>query len=551
MENYSNKPPERILPKGTDLLLDPLYNKGTAFTERERKLLNLEGLLPPHTLTLVEQKAKVLETVRSKNTDIEKYIYLMSLQDRNETLFYRLITEEIEEFLPIIYTPTVGQACQEYGIVFRRPRGMYISLKEKGSVKKVLRNWRREDVDVIVITDGERILGLGDLGADGMGIPVGKLSLYTVCSGIHPGRTLPVTIDVGTNNEELLNNPYYFGLREKRTTGKDYDELIDEFMEAASEIFPNVLIQFEDFANQNAYRLLEKYRNNYFMFNDDIQGTGSVVLAGLLTAVSSINSTFRQQRILFYGAGSAALGIAENIIQRMEMAGISNLAAREKVFLFDSRGLVVKGRDHLTPNKEKYAHQMDEANHFYHAVKQVKPTMIIGVSGQPKVFTKEVVEEMARLNEHPVIFALSNPTNKSECSAEEAYKWSDGNAIFASGSPFDPVEYRGKTFYPGQGNNAYIFPGVGLGVVASKSVRVTDEMFIIAAQELAKMVTQEDINKGRMYPSLTNIREISLNIAIAVAEYAFENNLTQVPIPDSISKMLKDVIYEPEYKSYI
>ncbi len=551
MENNKQNTPEKIILKGTDLLLDPIYNKGTAFTQEERKLLNLEGLLPPHTLTLEEQKTKILGTVRSKNTDIEKYIYLMSLQDRNETLFYRLLTEEIEEFMPIIYTPTVGQACQEYGIVFRRPRGMYISLKEKGSIKRILRNWRRKNVDVIVVTDGERILGLGDLGADGMGIPVGKLSLYTVCAGIHPNRTLPITIDVGTNNDALLNNPFYFGLREERTTGIEYDELLDEFMEAASEVFPNVLIQFEDFANQNAYRLLEKYQDDYFTFNDDIQGTGSVVLAGLLTAVKYLGSKFRRQRILFYGAGSAALGIAENIVHRMEMTGVALQDAREKVYLFDSRGLVVKGRDHLTPIKEKYTHSMGSAADFHEAVRKVKPTMIIGVSGQPKVFTKEVIQTMANLNERPIIFALSNPTNKAECSAEDAYYGSDGRAIFASGSPFNPVAYKSKTFYPGQGNNAYIFPGVGLGVVVSKSKRVTDEMFIIAAQELAKMVTNEDLDKGRMYPSLSNIRDISFNIAVAVAEYTFDNDLAQVHRPESISKMVREKVYEPKYKSYI
>jgi len=405
MENNRRKQSAESLPRGTDLLLDPLYNKGTAFTEPERKLLNLQGLLPPYVLSLEEQKAKILQTVRSKKTDIDKYIYLMSLQDRNETLFYRLLTDEIEEFMPIIYTPTVGQACQEYGIVFRRPRGMYISLKEKGSVKKVLRNWRRKNVDIIVVTDGERILGLGDLGADGMGIPVGKLSLYTVCSGIHPGRTLPVTIDVGTNNEELLRNPFYFGLRQKRTTGKEYDELIDEFMEAATEVFPNVLIQFEDFANQNAYRLLDKFRNQYFMFNDDIQGTGSVSLAGIFTTLRYLKSSFDQQRILFYGAGSAAIGIAENIKAAMEMDGLSHLEARDKIYLFDSRGLVVNGRDPMTSNKEKFSHNMESEGNFLEAVKKVKPTMIIGVSGQPKVFTKEVIEEMTRLNTRPVIFA--------------------------------------------------------------------------------------------------------------------------------------------------
>jgi len=543
--------PEKFLPKGTDLLHDPLYNKGTAFTPKERSQLNLEGLLPPHSLNQDEQKMKILETVRSKKTDMDKYIYLMSLQDRNETLFYRLLIDEIEEFMPIIYTPTVGQACQEYGLVFRRPRGMYISLNEKGSIKRVLKNWNRKDVDVIVVTDGERILGLGDLGAHGMGIPVGKLSLYTVCAGIHPGRTLPITIDVGTNNEELLNNPYYFGLNQKRTFGNEYDELIDELMVAASELFPNVLIQFEDFANQNAYRLLEKYRKNYCMFNDDIQGTGSVSLAGILTVLKFLKSSLDQQRILFYGAGSAALGIADNLVRAMKMDGLSDKSAKEKIYFYDSKGLVVKNRDHLTPNKLKYAQNLDQESNLVGAIKKVKPTIIIGVSGQPKVFTKEVVEELTKINEHPVIFALSNPTNRSECSAEEAYAWSNGSAIFASGSPFDPVEYNGKTFYPGQGNNAYIFPGVGLGTVMSKSKYVPDEMFIIAAQTLASLVSKEDLKKERTYPALNNIRDISLNIATAVAEYAFDHGLAQVPRPDNIYQYIKEVVYNPEYKSYV
>ncbi len=539
------------LPKGTDLLHDPLFNKGTAFSNQERRLLNLEGLLPPHVLNLDEQKMKVLETVRAKGTDMEKYIYLMSLQDRNETLFYRLVTDEVEEFMPIIYTPTVGQACQEYGHIFRRPRGMYICRNDKGFIKGILQNWRRKNVDVIVVTDGERILGLGDLGADGMGIPVGKLSLYTVCAGIHPIRTLPITIDVGTNNEELLNDPLYIGLRMKRLVGEAYDELIDEFVEAASEVFPKVLIQFEDFANQNAYRLLNRYRNNYCTFNDDIQGTGGVILAGLLTVMRYLKSSFQQQRILFYGAGSAAIGIAEDIASKMVMDGASMQEAKEKIFFFDSRGLVVKGRDHLNPNKEKFAHEIEGESNLLEAIKKIKPTIIIGVSGQAKVFTKEVIEEMARLNDRPVIFALSNPTTKYECSAEEAYQWSEGRAVFASGSPFDPVEYKGKTFYPGQGNNAYIFPGVGLGTVISKSKYVVDEMFIIAAQTLANMVGEEDLAMGRMYPSLKNIRNISLNIATAIAEYAFDHDLAQVPRPENIRQHIKEEVYQPEYKSYV
>ena len=537
--------------KGVALLYNPLLNKGTAFSSQERRLLNLEGLLPPHISTLAEQKMKVLSTVRSLDTDMAKYIYLMSLQDRNETLFYRLIIDEIEEFMPIIYTPTVGQACQEYGHIFRRPRGMYISNNDKGCIKNILNNWPRKDVDVIVVTDGQRILGLGDLGADGMGIPVGKLSLYTVCAGINPMKTIPITIDVGTNNEELLEDPLYIGLRHKRITGDEYDELIDEFMDAVSETFPNVLIQFEDFANQNASRLLEKYRHNYCTFNDDIQGTGSVILAGLFTAMKNLESSLSEQRVLFYGAGSAAIGIAQDIACAKEMAGTPSQEAKENIFLIDSRGLVVKGRDYLTPNKEQFAHSVECETNFLEVVKKIKPTVIIGVAGQPNVFTKPVIEVLTQENDRPIIFALSNPTAKSECTAEDAYRWSNGKAIFASGSPFNPVEFEGKTFYPGQGNNAYIFPGLGLGTVISRSSRVVDEMFIIAAQTLGNMVSQSDFEEGRLYPPLTNIREISIKIATAIAEYAFDHQLAQVPRPENIEQTLREEAYQPDYISYV
>ena len=537
--------------KGVDLLHNPLLNKGTAFSSKERILFKLEGLLPPHISTQSEQKMKVLSTVRSLETDMAKYIYLMSLQDRNETLFYRLIMDEIEEFLPIIYTPTVGQACQEYGHIFRRPRGMYISNNDKGCIETILKNWPRNEIDVIVVTDGERILGLGDLGADGMGIPVGKLSLYTVCAGIDPRKTIPITIDVGTNNNVLLEDPLYIGLRHKRIVGDEFDQLIDEFMDAVSKVFPNALVQFEDFANQNAYRLLEKYRYDYCSFNDDIQGTGSVVLAGLFTAMKNLESSLSEQCILFYGAGSAAIGIAEDIATAKEMAGVSPQNSRENIYLFDSRGLVVKGRDHLTVNKEKFAHSITGETNFLEVVKKIKPTVIIGVAGQPNVFTIEVIKAMAKNNENPIIFALSNPTTKSECTAEEAYKWSDGKALFASGSPFNPVKFKGKTFYSGQGNNAYIFPGLGMGIVISRASRVVDEMLIIAAQTLGAMVSFSDFDEGRLYPPLTNIREISIQIAIAIAEYVFDNNLAQVPRPENIEQTIRKEAYIPDYVSYV
>jgi len=539
------------LPRGVDILHNPILNKGTAFSLKERQVLGLKGLLPPHVLTQDEQKVKVLSAFRGKQSDLEKYIYLLALQDRNEYLFYRLIIDEIEEMMPIIYTPTVGKACQEFAHIYRRPRGIYISSNDQGSIKQILSNWIYKDLDVIVVTDGERILGLGDLGADGMGIPIGKLSLYTACGGIDPARTLPITIDVGTNNKELLAEPLYIGLRQNRLRGEKYDALIDEFMEAVTELFPDVLIQFEDFANQNANRLLEKYRNDYCMFNDDIQGTGSVTLAGLLSAMRLLKTQLKNQKILFYGAGSAAFGIAEMIVKKMMQSGLSIEKARKQIYFFDSKGLVVKSRNNLNELKLLYAHSFEENSDFLSAVKVAQPSILIGVSGKGGAFTEPLIREMGRVNSHPIIFALSNPTSKSECTAEQAYNWTGGRAIFASGSPFDPVQIENKKFYPGQGNNAYIFPGVGLGVVVSKSSLITDEMFIVAADTLANMVTEKDLKKGRMYPSLTKICDISYKIAIKVANIAFDKNIARIPTPENLEETVRDTMFSPEYPVYI
>jgi malate dehydrogenase (oxaloacetate-decarboxylating)(NADP+) len=552
LKNKSNKSSSDLsFPKGIELLHNPLLNKGTAFTAKERELLQLEGLLPPHILTQEEQKIKVLASVRVQKTDLDKYIYLTSLQDRNEALFYRLVIDEIEEFMPIIYTPTVGWACQEYGHIFRRPRGLYISLNDKGCIEKILCNWPHRNVDVIVITDGERILGLGDLGAEGMGIPVGKLSLYTVCAGIHPDRTLPITIDVGTNNEELLEDPLYIGLRHKRIVGDEYDALLDEFMDAATHVFPNVLIQFEDFANQNAYRLLIKYRKHYCTFNDDIQGTAGVVLAGLLSAMRITNSSLDKQRILFCGAGSAAIGIADILGREMTNSGIDEKAARKKVYLFDSNGLVTVDREDLSEANMKYAQKADAETNFSAAVEKLKPTIVIGVSGVGGVFEEKMVRNMAKENDRPIIFSLSNPTSKSECTAEEAYSWSEGKAIFASGSPFENVRLNGKTYHPGQGNNAYVFPGVGLGVVASGATRVSDEIFLVAAHALANTVKEENLERGTVYPALAEIRDVSKRIAVAVAQEVYNSNLASQPCPDDLERHIEETMYSPHYESYI
>jgi malate dehydrogenase (oxaloacetate-decarboxylating)(NADP+) len=534
--------------RGVDLLHDPVLNKGTAFTEAERDRLGLRGLLPARVSTQEGQMARVLENIRRKTSDIEKYIFLISLQDRNENLFYRVVMENLEEMMPLIYTPTVGQGCQEFGHIFRRPRGLYISFKDCGRVRQLLRNWPYRDIRMIVVTDGERILGLGDLGANGMGIPVGKLSLYTACAGIHPTQCLPVTLDVGTNNETLLKDPLYIGVPERRLRGAAYDELVDEFITGVQEIFPKACIQLEDFGNTNAFRLLHHYRNRACTFDDDIQGTAGVALAGVYSALRITGDKLSDHKFLFLGAGEAGIGIGDLIVTGLMAEGISEAEARLKCWFVDSKGLVVKSRTDLVEHKLPYAHDHVPVTDFLAAVESLKPTAIIGVSGMPRTFTKPVVEAMARLNRRPILFALSNPTSKSECTAEEAYTWSEGHAIFASGSPFPPVMYKGKAFVPGQGNNAYIFPGVGLGVIASEAARVTDEMFFVAAKTLADLVSEDDLGEGRIYPSLTRIRDVSAAIATAVANLAFQRGLTTMSRPANLAAHVKAQMYEPTYK---
>jgi malate dehydrogenase (oxaloacetate-decarboxylating)(NADP+) len=547
----TDKTTNRAFPKGAELLHDPLLNKGTAFTAKERAALGLLGLLPPHVNTMDEQVARVLENYRKKATDLERYIHLVSLQDRNETLFFRVVMENLEEMMPIIYTPTVGQACQSFGHVFRRPRGLYISIKEKGSVASILANWPNDDVRVIVVTDGERILGLGDQGACGMGIPVGKLGLYTACSGIHPAQTLPVTLDVGTENEQYLADPLYIGLRQRRVRGKEYDAFVAEFIGAVQERFPKALVQFEDFGNSTAFHLLEHWRDRICTFNDDIQGTAAVTLAGLFSSLRVTKKTLAEQQILFIGAGEAGIGIGDLIVSAMVDEGVPLAEARRKCWFVDSKGLVVKSRTDLAEHKLRFAHDFAKIPDFLSAVKALKPTAIIGVSTMPGAFSKEVVEEMSRLNERPVIFALSNPTSKSECTAEQAYTWSNGKAIFASGSPFPTVSFQGKTFVPGQGNNSYIFPGVGLGVVACEAKHVTDRMFAVAAKTLASLVLESDLEMGRIYPSLTRIREVSAHIGAAVVEVAYRDGLARAAKPANVLEFVKQQMWTPRYESYV
>lgn len=550
MNQIESKPQKgsRPFPTGVDLLHDPIHNKGMAFTEVEREQYQLRGLLPPRVLTQDLQAERVLRNFHKKPNDLEKYVFLLSLEDRNEALFYRVVLDNLMEMMPIIYTPTVGQACLEFGNIFRRPRGLYISAEDKGRIAEILTHWPHDDVRVIVVTDGERILGLGDLGAHGMGIPVGKLSLYTACAGIDPATTLPVTLDVGTNNQKLLDDPFYIGLPQNRLRGAAYDALVDEFMTAVSARFPQALIQFEDFSNQNAFRLLHKYREQYRNFNDDIQGTAGVALAGLYSALRLTGGKLSDQRLLFLGAGEAGIGIADLVVSAMMQEGTTAVAARQQCWFVDSRGLVESSRTDLAEHKLPYAHDHAPLRTFLEAVEALQPTAIIGVSGMPRMFTQPVAAAMARLNEKPIIFALSNPTANSECTAEEAYSWTDGRAIFASGSPFDPVTLHGRTYIPGQGNNSYIFPGVGLGVVATGARHVTDDMFLAAAQTLAHLVTEDDLAAGLIYPSLKRIREVSAHIATAVAEIAYAHELATVPRPANLLTFMQNQMYQPVYR---
>jgi malate dehydrogenase (oxaloacetate-decarboxylating)(NADP+) len=534
-------------PRGLALLRDPLLNKGTAFTEQERDELGLRGFLPAGVLSMQAQVERVLTNLRTLPGDLEKYVALNSLHDRNEALFFRVVCDHIDEIQPLIYTPTVGLACQRYGLIFQRPRGLFISANDRGHIAEILSNWPYR-AKLIVVTDGERILGLGDLGANGMGIPVGKLSLYSACAGIHPELCLPVMLDVGTNNEEFLNDPYYIGLRQKRITGPAYDDFVDEFMTAAREAFPGVLIQFEDFANHSAFRLLHKYRDEACVFNDDIQGTAAVALAGLFSALRATGGKLNEQRILFLGAGEAATGIADLIVSAMMAEGMTEAEAIKRNWLVDSRGLVIKGRANLSGHKLRYALEQAPIDDFLTAIKTLKPTAIIGVAAVGGAFTPEVLKTMAELNERPIIFALSNPTSKAECSAEQAYRHTGGRALFACGSPYDPVDLNGQTFVPRQGNNSYIFPGVGLGVIASGSRLVTDEMFMAAAHTLANAVSEADLKQGSLYPSLPRIREVSAQIGAAVAGVAYQRGLAQQgPTPNDLIGIVQARMYDPRY----
>jgi malate dehydrogenase (oxaloacetate-decarboxylating)(NADP+) len=538
---------EMAATKGTGILKASARNRDTAFTLEERRSQGLEGLLPAAVETLEQQEARALAQLRAKPDDYEKYFFLAGLQRRNDTLFYRLLMGHTDEIMPLVYTPTVGKVCQLWSRSWRGPNGLYILPRHKGRIREVLDNWPEEDVRVIVVTDGERILGLGDQGANGMGIPVGKLSLYVSCAGIDPRWTLPVTLDVGTENLEYREDPFYIGLRQPRLRGQEYDDFVEEFMLAASEKWPGVLIQFEDFANQNAFRLLEKFRKRMLCFNDDIQGTGAVALSGFLSALQVTGKPLEKQRILFLGAGEAATGIGSMLAAGMKDLGYDESTARSLCWFYDSKGLVVESRSDLNAHKAEWAQKGEFITSFEEAIRKLKPTAIIGASGQGGAFTPAVLKAMAEINERPIVFALSNPTSKAECSGEAAYEHTQGRAIFASGSPFPPVEWNGRMFVPGQGNNAYIFPGIGLGVLAAKAHEVTDEMFFAAAKRLAELVESSDLEIGRVYPPLSRIREVSLEIAMAVAEQAWKQGVAGAERPDDVRNLVRALVWEPDY----
>ena len=534
-------------PTGYDLLRNPCLNKGTAFTQEERRALGLEGLLPPAVTTLALQVARRHAEIASLENDLQKYLVLSDLQARNETLYYAVLMSDPATYMPLVYTPTVGEACQKFAHIFREPRGMYLPISARGRLKELLSNWPERDVRFIVVTDGERILGLGDLGAGGMGIPIGKLSLYTACAGVPPRYCLPIVLDVGTNDQVLLDDPLYQGLRQQRLRGEEYLAFVNEFVAAVQQLYPSCCIQWEDFANFNAVPILARYRDNICTFNDDIQGTAGVALAGIYGALRLTGKKLAEQRFLFLGAGSAATGIAELISLAMEREGMDLAAARRRNALFDINGLLVTSRTDLADFQKPFVQDASPASTFVEAVEALRPTAIIGVSTVPKLFNREVIEAMAKINERPIIFPYSNPTSRSECTAEEAYRWSGGRAVFASGSPFPPVEINGRHFVPGQGNNVYIFPAMGMAVFATEATRVTEHMFIVAAQAVAEQVTEENLSMGLIYPPQSHILNASLHVAERIAAYIFDQGLARVPRPDDVGALIRARVYRPLY----
>lgn len=543
---------------GPMLLETPLLNKASAFTDEEREDFNLTGLLPDITETIEEQTARAYDQLQSFTSNIDKHVYLRNIQDTNETLYYRLVTENLEEIMPLIYTPTVGQACQQFSRIYRRHRGLFISYKDRDRIGDMLHNATKRNIKVIVVTDGERILGLGDLGIGGMGIPIGKLALYSACGGISPAYTLPITLDVGTNNQELIDDPMYMGSKQPRISGQEYDDFVEEFLNVISERWPDALIQFEDFAGHNANRLLDRYRDKMCSFNDDIQGTAAVTVGTLLAACKAKGEQLKDQTVTFCGAGSAGCGIAEQIVAQMVSEGLSDAQARKQIFMINSRGLLIGSMSGLKDFQLRLCQSDDRLKEWdvtgdtatlAETVAHSKSTVIVGVSTVAGLFTKEIIEQMQANTDKPIVLPLSNPTSKVEALPEDILTWTNGNAIVATGSPFEPVELNGKTYPISQCNNSYIFPGVGLGVVASKASRVTDNMLMASSYALAEYAATHNAN-GELLPDLNDIRNVSKFIAQAVYKQAIEDGMTPEVSDEDITAAIDKNFWTPKYRPY-
>jgi malate dehydrogenase (oxaloacetate-decarboxylating)(NADP+) len=532
---------------GIDILRDAAMNKSTAFTHEERETYGLTGLLPPAVETLDVQVERCLMQLGKKPNDLEQYIYLSQLADENQALFFKVLSTDPARFLPIVYDPTVGTACLEFGHIYRKPKGIYLSIEQRGKVKEVLSHWPVKDVRFICVSTGGRILGLGDLGANGMGIPIGKLQLYTACAAIPPERLLPLLLDCGTDNEKLLADPLYLGLRRRRPSTAELDSFVDEFVRAVQILYPKCCIHFEDWKGTDARRLLTRYIDKISCYNDDIQGTGSVAVAGLYSALKIVTGRLQDQRVLFFGAGSAGVGIADMIVSAMKLEGASERDAYSRISLFDVNGLLESSRSDLSAEQKPYIHPNFPTKSLLEAINVIKPTVLIGVSTVGKTFTREIVEAMTKLNPRPIIFALSNPTEHAECTAEEAYTWSDGKAVYAAGVQFDPVNLNGKTYLPGQANNFYIFPAVSLAVYATEAKRVPNELFIEAARAMADQLSQTMLEQGVLFPPQKDIVKVEVQTAIAVAKKVFELDLARVKKPADISIWMRSLLYYPDY----
>jgi malate dehydrogenase (oxaloacetate-decarboxylating)(NADP+) len=537
--------------RGIELLHDPSLNKSTAFTEAEKQAFGIVGLVPDVTETEDLQLSRVMLQLGHKNTDLDRYIYLVNLLDHDETLFYRTVMSDPARFLPIVYDPTIGEACLKFGHIYRQPRGMYLSMTRRGKVKEILRNWPQKDVRFICVTDGGRILGLGDLGANGAGIPIGKLQLYTACAGVPPQYLLPMYLDAGTNNEQYLHDPLYLGMRKTRPSTEDLYSFVDEFVEAVQEVFPKCCIHFEDWTGADAVHLLQRYRDKYCVYNDDVQGTAGITLAGMINAAKLKGTKLKDEKYLFLGAGSAGIGLANLLCSALVAQGLTLKEAQSRVYMFDVNGLLEDTRKDLVDFQEPYAHKHAPTRDFVAAIESIKPTTIIGVSTIGGAFTQKVVEAMSRVNERPVILALSNPTEHAECTPEQAYTWSKGKAIYAAGVQFEPVHYNEQTFLPGQANNFYIFPAVGMAIFATQAKRVTDEMFIEAGQAVADQVPSDLLKQGLLYPLQSNILETEIQTAARVAELIFDLGLARVKRPADMVAFIREHIYKPEYKTQL